>query len=188
MEKRLQGRKDLPLCSQGKSDAKNWARILLSQPFDRIVSSPMTRARQTAEIIGTRLGLDVKIVPGLSEQDFGLWEGKQLKDLRQANPDPVAFQESKGWLFCPPKGENRIQVRDRGLSALALITETVQDDHVLVVTHNSMIKCLIYHRLDRQFIPGETEVLKPWHLHQFEWDGKLRSMNLNHIDLNQLKP
>lgn len=188
MEKRLQGRKDLPLCPQGETDAEGWAQSLSNEPFDIILASPMARARQTADIIAGRLDLDVKIVQDLSEQDFGLWEGKRLKELRRSAPDPVACQESRGWHFCPPKGESRIQVRDRGLAALALAAENFQDDHVLVVTHNSMIKCLIYHCLDRQFSPEEPEVLTPWHLHRFEWDGKPQAMDLNHMDLNQIRP
>ncbi len=191
LEKRLQGLTDIPLCTQGVEDAITWARHLAAEPYDLILSSPLVRAEQTARIILEKAAADIEIVDGLKEQDFGQWEGKTLKELREQFPGRVESQEAKGWAFCPPLGESRTVVLDRALSALACVCRRHTDKRLLVVTHSSVMKILIYHVLGRTFLPGqktrETQedkpVLKAWHLHRLNWDGQLEIEALNSIAL-----
>ena len=55
---------------------------LASRQVDAILSSPLERTRETAEVIAARLGVDVKIDPALEELDFGSWSGKTIEDLK----------------------------------------------------------------------------------------------------------
>jgi len=183
LEKRLQGSKDLSLADQGRKEARAWARRLSDTPFDLVLASPLTRAVQTAQIIANHLCIDTGLLSGMEEQNFGNWEGKRLKSLRKQNPDSVAALELKGWLFCPPKGESRAQVLNRGLAAIKKASLAHPEKHILVVTHNTMIKCLLYHCLGRNFMPDDPQVIRHRHLHRFEWESKLTLTGLNALDL-----
>ncbi|WP_022666056.1 histidine phosphatase family protein [Desulfospira joergensenii] len=183
LEKKIQGRKDLPLCPQGEEDARIWAENLAGQSFDLILASPLTRAGQTAKILAAGLELEIEYDKDLVEQDFGLWEGSRIKDLRRSYPEELEHQEALGWEFRPPKGESRTQVLNRGLAALARAAERFEGRNLLVVTHNSMIKCLTYHGLGRGFLPEEPGVLRPCHVHGFEWDLFIKPTGLNRMNL-----
>ena len=198
MEKKIQGREDLPLCTEGEAQALAWARSLKLFSFDRIIASPMIRAQQTADIIARSLGLPVEIEPGFHEQDFGNWEGQKLKHLRKEHPGEVEFQEAAGWGFCPPAGESRRQVLQRAQTALIRVVSGADPaQQVLVVSHNSVMKCLIYQAMGLMFDPGQKKVMKPYHLHWMMVDTgneihtepvhgkKIQVCQLNALDLEE---
>src|SRR6476661_9887592 len=72
---RLQGHTDRPLSDFGRRQARQLAEELAEEKLDAIYASDLSRARETAEIVGVRLGLGVVIDPGLREKDWGTWEG-----------------------------------------------------------------------------------------------------------------
>ncbi len=184
LEKRLQGEADLPLSTEGRLQVASWCATLDRIPLDLILSSPMARARDTAEILGDHLGLRVVTAAGLREQAFGQWQGRRIEEIRQTSPGIVEFQESLGWHFCPPGGEPRHGVLERALAALKAAAARFRDRQILVVTHNGVIRSLVYHALDRAFLPGEKRVIRDGHLHRFSWDKGLRLEKLNAMNLN----
>lgn len=161
LEKRIQGSRDIPLSPRGRDLALSRAGQLSGLGFEGIVTSPMKRARETGEILGRVLNLDVVPHPGLQEQDFGEWEGKTLAEIRKADPAEPRCQEQRGWAFTPAGGESRTQVLARALAALDALPERT----LLVITHNSVIKALAYHALGLDFMPGRGADIKPGHLH-----------------------
>lgn len=185
LEKKIQGREDIALCRQGIDEAAGWGKILKSEKFDLIVSSPMIRARQTAKIISEKIGVDIEFDVNLREQDFGLWEGKKIPDIRKDEPGILEVQELRGWGFCPPHGEDRKNVLNRALKAIRKAAESFAERHVLVVTHNSVIKSILYHLMNRAFLPDERKVMMAYHLHVLTWKNKLEIGKLNHIRLQQ---
>lgn len=188
IEKRIQGKTDIPLCEEGVRDAAAWASQLACKKYDRIISSPLIRARETALKIGAAAGIEVQIVEGIKEQGFGRWEGRQLAEIRNQSPGEVESRESDGWGFCPPEGESRNAVLTRALASISDIARTSMDKNVLMVTHSSVMKIIIYHVLGHLFLAGQTSgsgnIIKPWHLHQFFWDGGLTIRALNALDLS----
>ena len=74
-EGRLQGHTDTPLNDYGRRQARTLADELAGEPIDAVYSSDLARARETAEIVGGRLGLTVVVDPGLREKNWGSWEG-----------------------------------------------------------------------------------------------------------------
>ena len=188
IEKRIQGKTDIPLCEAGLRDAAVWAGQLAGKKYDRIISSPLIRARETALKIGAAAGIEVQIVEGIKEQDFGRWEGWQLAEIRKQSPGEVESRESDGWGFCPPEGESRKKVLARALASISDIARTSMGRNVLIVTHSSVIKIIIYHVLGHPFLAGQTSgagnIIKSWHLHQFSWDGHLFLRTLNALDLS----
>jgi broad specificity phosphatase PhoE len=84
-EHRWRGRGETPLTEEGRRQAAALARA--TGPLDAIVSSPSSRALDTATPVAVRQGLDVAIVDDLAEFDFGEWEGLTVDEIRSADPN-----------------------------------------------------------------------------------------------------
>ena len=122
---RLQGHTDRPLSDFGRRQARQLAEELAEEKLDAIYASDLSRARETAEIVGVRLGLGVVIDPGLREKDWGTWEG-----LTAVERDRVEFV-----------GESTQAHQERILGALRRIAERhPRDCRVLVVTHGGSMR------------------------------------------------
>lgn len=184
LEKKIQGTTDLQLCEQGLMEARNWVERLKPEQFDLIAASPMIRAAKTAQLMSRGLGMDVIVDKGLKEQDFGSWEGRQIKEIRKMQPGQVEAQEKMGWQFCPPGGESRKAVLDRVTRSLSQISASCPGQKILLVTHSSVMKIMIYQAMGRRFLPSEDPVLKPYYLHYIEFDGDFKMGQLNAVALN----
>ena len=183
-ERKIQGRTDIELSSQGRDQAGRWAVMLVPERYDVIFASPMVRAQQTAQILSNRMGVDIEYDADLREQDFGDWEGKTLVQVSRHSPEKIEQQESRGWEFCPPNGESRIRVLKRVLRSMETAAARFDKKQVLVVSHSSVMKIMIYHALGRAFMPDEPPLLRPYHLHVMTWQTQLQVGHLNAINLN----
>lgn len=127
---KIQGRTDIPLDNQARSEL---AQFLLSADFAEfdIWSSPLSRARETAEIIS---GKSPKIADELIEMDWGDWEGQHGKDLLQDAQSGYRNLEDWGWNYTPPNGESPSTLRDRLVPWLA----SRQKDAVIVAHIGTM--------------------------------------------------
>jgi broad specificity phosphatase PhoE len=122
---RLQGQTDRPLSDFGRRQARQLADQLVDEQLEAIYSSDLSRAHETAEIVGARLGLEVVLDPDLREKDWGTWEG-----LTAAERDRVEFV-----------GESTEAHQERILRALRRISERHPGDgRVLVVTHGGSMR------------------------------------------------
>lgn len=134
-EGRLQGGRDIPLNDVGRRQAAEAAGRLrdLGLPYDSLdyVCSPMSRARETMEILRAALGLrpDAYRVDNLlSEITFGDWEGMTWREVRKADADRARFRERDKWGYVPPNGESYAMLCERirpWLAGLAGPTLTV---------------------------------------------------------------
>jgi probable phosphoglycerate mutase len=111
LEGRLQGQKDIPLNDVGRVQAEEAARKLeaLVPHFEDLayVASPMTRTRETMEILRATLGLHPEVYrldDRLVELTFGVWEGMTWKEVRKAEPALAALREQDKWHYAPPGG------------------------------------------------------------------------------------
>jgi broad specificity phosphatase PhoE len=100
---RLQGQTDTGLSAEGEAAARGWR---LPGPADgwRRMSSPLQRARRTAELL--RPAAPVTVVSALREMSFGAWEGCTLAGLRASGGAAFAAAEAAGLDFQPPGGES----------------------------------------------------------------------------------
>src|SRR5438105_5702187 len=122
---RLQGHTDRPLSDFGRRQARQLADELAGEELEAIYTSDLSRARETAEIIGDRLGLATVLDPDLREKDWGTWEG-----LTAVERDRVEFV-----------GETTEAHQERILRALRRIAERYPGDRrVLVVTHGGSMR------------------------------------------------
>lgn len=165
LEKRIQGRQDSPLSPRGVAQVQKWAETLRAGRWSAMVAADIGRARHTAQGINAVLQIPLSFEADLREQDWGRWTGKTLRQIEKETPGALAVQQKAGWRFCPPGGESRDAVLRRSLGVLTRYADRCPAARLLVVTHEGVIKALVYHLLGRRFLPDETPVLKPYHLH-----------------------
>lgn len=134
---RLQGRRsDQPLSAQGQEQARLTGQFLASQAIDAVLSSPLLRARQTAQTIAEPHGLEVQTVEALIEVDVGLWEGRCWEEIEQT--DPNAFRAFMTDASVNPYlgGENLNSVLTRVVPALERLMVENLGRTIVVVAHN----------------------------------------------------
>lgn len=171
-DKRIQGQLDSQLTEKGILQSQKWGGGLAAFNWDVCICSDLGRARETAGHINASLNIPVEYDARLREQDWGQWTGNTLAGLDQDSPEDLAAQVVRGWAFCPPGGENRIAVLERGQAALIDAADQYKGGSVLVVSHEGLIKCLLYRCLNRKFLPTEKRVLRSYHLHWITCRGK----------------
>lgn len=159
-QRRLQGSSDSPLSARGREEARLAAVALQNSPIDHAFSSPMGRARETADIICGYLGLGYQIVDELREMNFGFFEGREYFDA----PDKDSpFFERLGLLgrimIAQVTGEPLFKVSHRARQSWQIINERAENGMILVISHGALINYLI------QFLlPRETfKKIKPVH-------------------------
>jgi alpha-ribazole phosphatase len=125
------------------SAAEDFANVLAVLPtFDRIISSPLQRCRLLAEHIAAHTDKSLSLESGLTEMDFGAWQGRAWNDIAIAEIDEWAADFEHGR---PHGGESVAQLRQR-LRALILRLQGSQEqpeETVLTVTHAGVIRALI---------------------------------------------
>jgi probable phosphoglycerate mutase len=136
LERRMQGRLESRLTALGRRQAAAMAGLLAEhvdadlEPW-RLISSPLGRARETAEAIGARLGLAVELDERLTEIAFGAWEGRLREEVAPQHPELFATRE---WLVSPPGGETFDEVRARVAGFLAELPPE-PERRVIAVSH-----------------------------------------------------
>jgi probable phosphoglycerate mutase len=184
-KKKIQGRSDSPLTPEGQRQAAGWGQGLKRFSWSRILTSDTGRALATAERINAFLKVSLTTDARLREQDWGQWEGKTIPQIKAEQPQVLTAQENAGWNFCPPGGEPRHSVLKRSRQALQDAAGRYPGDLVLVVTHEGVVKSLIYHLCDRKFIAGEPAILKPYQLHWLVYyRSGLKIEKINALELN----
>jgi probable phosphoglycerate mutase len=169
-EKKIQGHSDSPLTPEGEFQASRWGMILNQFPWNRLLASDTGRALATAEIINTYLKIPLTIDSRLREQDWGDWVGKTISQIQTEAPRMLDGQISAGWSFCPPAGEDRKSVLARSQRALQEAAGRWPGENILVVTHEGVIKSLVYHLCGRKYLPSEPPLLKSYRLHWLVYD------------------
>ncbi|MEU1655037.1 bifunctional RNase H/acid phosphatase [Streptomyces griseofuscus] len=138
------GGTDPALSAAGRDQAHRVADALARRgTVQTVLASPLTRTRETAEIVAARLGLDLVVEDGLRETDFGAWEGLTFGEVRDRYPDDL-----NAWLADPAArptggGESFAEVAAR----IAVTKDELVTAHagrtVLLVTHVTPIKTLV---------------------------------------------
>jgi len=134
---------EVPITDAGRVQAAAAAEwIAVRYAPARVVSSPFRRARQTADILARRLGLDVHVEEDLREQSYGSLAGQPYGALRDcADYDPAAY-----WTWAPPGGgESLVDVAARAGAALDRVARAHPDDDVVVVSHGGVMMALWRH-------------------------------------------
>lgn len=124
------GRTDLPLTARGEDDGRRLAGRLAGTAFARVFTSPLSRARRTAELAG----FAPEIEPDLIEWDYGDHEGKTSAEIRTASPGWLLFRDG-----CPG-GESPAEIAARVDRLVAKLKALTGD--VLCFAHGHVLRVL----------------------------------------------
>ncbi len=158
--KRMQGQTDIPLAEEGIELAVRTGEGMADVPIDVVISSPLSRAVETARCVlrgralsGTKKNENISEIPiitdeRLQEISFGEWEGECVLDskvlpegyLEQFYHDPLHIPQ-------PPGGEAFLQVRERTGAFLRELSarSDYAEKNILISTHGAAGRCLLSH-------------------------------------------
>ena len=139
----FRGRADVPLDETGRRQAKLLSEYLGPRKFDVVYSSPLVRALATAEAVAARHGLEVEVSPGLTDIDFGEWQGLTHGEVRERYGDAYA-----GWRDRPDEarilsGEGLAEVRQRAMAVITDLVASGAEGTAVVVSHRVVLKVLV---------------------------------------------
>lgn len=132
--RRIQGRTDVPLNATGREQARLTGTLLTRRPIDRVIASPLSRARETAEIIASELGLPApELRDAFVERDYGEAEGLSFHEIDRRFPEGTSV----------PGRETREEVAARVLPALLAVALDHPGESIVVVSHGGAIRAAL---------------------------------------------
>jgi len=130
-----------PLARAGEAQIN--AAINYIGEVDAIVSSPVRRARQSADLLASRVGLPVFEEPGLAEMCFGAWEGREMVEVMKTDPEGFMGFFSSVDQAAGATGESLIEVQARVRQACAAVVSAHEGKRVAVFSHVTPIKVIV---------------------------------------------
>jgi len=137
---RFQGRRDTLLNERGREQSRALAQRLRDEGLRALYTSPLQRARATAQIVGETLGLEPILDERLMEADGGDWSGRLIADVVAAAPDEWQRWRAADPTFRLPNGESVAEQAARVRAALADVARGPLP--ALVVTHGGSIRAI----------------------------------------------
>lgn len=142
-ENRYLGALDIGLNDKGREQVSELAQGLAREaPFTRLLSSPLLRARQSAEQISHTLALPVQLIPAFRERHVGLFEGLTQGEARERYPELWARNITRRWAEAPPGGESLDAVVARVSQGLTYLVHEHEGERVLLVAHGVVAKVI----------------------------------------------
>ncbi|MFI9273793.1 histidine phosphatase family protein [Kitasatospora sp. NPDC052896] len=143
LQSRFQGSTDIPLTEAGLSQAKRAARLLAGLRPDRLISSDLQRAVDTAGELARLTGLEVSHHEGLRETYAGEWQGLTNAEIRARYPEQYAAH-GRGEPVRRGGGELSTEVADRSVPVVLEAVEKLPEDGTLVVvSHGGTIRTML---------------------------------------------
>lgn len=142
---RMQGHLESMLTARGLEQAARVAPAVAGMAPERLVSSDLRRAVETADAVGAACGLPVKVDPRLRETHLGQWQGLSVAEVEAGWPGAIAtWRSDPAW--APPEGESRIEVVRRArpvIDELDAEFEGPPTVTVVLIAHGGLIAGLV---------------------------------------------
>lgn len=137
------GRIDVPINETGREQAKQARENLINfkVDYDKIYSSNLKRARETAEIINYK-NLEIEIDENIQEMDFGIFEGMNYKQIIEKYPEEMEKLKTDWKTYSYQTGENPYMLQERAIKFFESIDKS---KNILVATHWGIICSLLSH-------------------------------------------
>lgn len=153
------GQTDIPLNKRGETQAWETAHWLQRYPIQRLVSSDLSRAMETARPLGKLRGLTIESDRRLRELSFGIFEGRCIADCEKEHPEVVARWRAGEFDFAPPGGETRRSLMERTGAVLRTLLSATEE-HIAVFAHGGTLNAIHTHII-------ESELAEPReHIHR----------------------
>jgi len=140
---RFSGSTGVDLSDEGRRQVQCLADRLAGVPFQSIYTSPLSRTRETAEILAARVGGAVRVRDGLREIDHGRWEGLTEGEVKARYPSEYEAWLADPFSFAPEEGESGLGVLARALPVVREIVLGNPTGSVLVVSHKATLRLLL---------------------------------------------
>ena len=141
--KRYQGTTDVPLSPRGIRQAKAVAKVLRREALDRIYTSGLKRAQDTARLIARKTGIKPVVDRRLNELHFGNWEGAHYRRLSKEGG--IQFRQwREGRLKRPPGGESVDSLARRVGQFFREIARRHRKEKVAIVSHGGPIRMILF--------------------------------------------
>jgi broad specificity phosphatase PhoE len=160
---RLYGATDVALSDEGELQMAVAGRSLAGLRFDRVLTSPLCRARRSAEVLLEHVAhptIAIEAIEAFREIDFGRWEGWTWDEVRERDADEHRRWSSEGLGFRFPEGESRQAFLTRVQAEVPRIEQAFADgcERMLVVVHKGVIKAIAARLLDDRGPAEEVEL------------------------------
>ncbi|MEH7551111.1 MULTISPECIES: histidine phosphatase family protein [Bacillus] len=176
--KRIQGRTDIPLNDTGKWQAEQTGLYLKDAHWDVVISSPLSRAKETAHLILQHVHAPLVIMDDFIERDYGDAEGMSFEERQKLFPNKQY-----------PNMEPLSALQDRMLEGIEKVRATYPDQRVIIVAHGAAIHALLTSLADEHMGIKDTR-LENACLNYVEWtDGEWKVNDYNVVShLTQSAP
>lgn len=142
---RMQGHLESVLTPTGRAQAATAAPVIAALAPDRLISSDLSRAADTGEVVGAVCGLPVKLDTRLRETHLGLWQGMSVDEIEVEYPGAIAtWRSDASW--APPGGESRVEVVERSRPVVDEVDGEPSEgasEALLIVAHGGLIAGLV---------------------------------------------
>lgn len=139
----FRGRADFPLNDNGLRQAQDLAQALKRYELEAVYSSPLSRARVTAELIAQPHNLKIEIEPDLNNIKLGIWEGRPKAEIEKRFPRLWQLWITEPERLQLPDAETLQDVQTRAFSVLERIAHENSGQTLAVVTHRAVLKPLL---------------------------------------------
>jgi broad specificity phosphatase PhoE len=146
---KISGQGPAPLNPRGQEQARLAAEVLAPLGVTHLLSSPVVRARQTAEVVAQRVVKPIEEVPSLHEVDYGDWEGSFFQTQRTHPAAHAVFHDPVKAVF--PNGESLPNVQRRGVESVESARRRYPDGVIAAVSHGDVIRTTMAHYLNMPF-------------------------------------
>jgi broad specificity phosphatase PhoE len=144
LERRFQGQLPVPLDETGRAQAAELAERAAAHGFAALVSSPLLRARETAEIVAARIALRAREDARFMETDAGDWTDRLFTDVQAEAPAEFAAFAAGDPSFAFPGGESFAHQEQRVAAGLAEVEQGALP--ALVICHGMVIRAALSQR------------------------------------------
>lgn len=142
-EQIFRGHKDVPLDEVGREEALLVGERLKGEGIRGVFSSPLSRARETALAVAQFHKIEVQVLAGLNDLNFGEWEGLSRQEVEERYPDLYEQWQKTPDRVIFPGGEGLDAVSSRAMGAVKDIINRHPQEAVALVSHRVVLKVLI---------------------------------------------
>ena len=140
---KTQGHGNSDLTKKGEEQAFELAKAIKEYPIDYIYSSDLGRAVQTAEIVGSQIGIDTYKTKSLREMGFGDWEGLLIDEIKKHHEKTYETWRNTPHLVNIPNGETLDIIKDRVDRFINELNEKYDNKHILLVSHSVTVRVML---------------------------------------------